>query len=149
MSGSPVSAGAGGLAAVAFTAIAALHGYWALGGLWPGRDEESLALLVVGGQPGMRMPGRAATWVVVLLLLLAAATVLATGGLVIVPVAERLVRGGAFLGAGVLLLRGILGFFFTWIRPASAASPFARLNVLLYSPLCLALALLTVLAASR
>jgi len=143
-----LSAAAASIAAAAFLAIAALHAYWALGGFWPGRDEESLARVVVGGPPGMRFPGRAATWAVVAVLAGGAAVVLAAAGILPVPAPRGLVRGAAFLGAAVLLLRGIEGFLDVRLRPDTASSPFARLNVILYSPLCLVLALLTALSAS-
>lgn len=142
-----MSAAAGSIAAGAFLSIAALHAYWALGGFWPGRDEESLARLVVGGPPGMRFPGRAATWAVVAVLAGGAAVVLAAAGVVSVPAPRGLVRGAALLGAAVLLVRGVEGFVDIRLRPDTAASPFARLNRLLYSPLCVVLALLTALSA--
>jgi hypothetical protein len=142
-----VSAAAAALAAGAFLSIAALHAYWALGGVWPGHDEDSLARTVVGGAPGMRFPGRGATWAVVVVLLAAAAIALGAGGVVALPAPAAAVRGAALLGAAVLLLRGLLGFVDTRLRPATVGSPFARLNVVLYSPLCLVLALLLALAA--
>jgi hypothetical protein len=142
-----VSAAAGAAAAAAFLAIAGLHAYWALGGFWPGRDADSLARTVVGGRPGMRGPGPAATWAVVIVLLGAAVTALAAGGLVALPIPGAWVHGAARLGALVLLLRGLEGFVDARLRPDTVGSPFARLNVVLYSPLCLALSLLTWAAA--
>ncbi len=144
-----MSVAAGSLAAAAFLAIAALHAYWALGGFWPGRDAESLARLVVGGPPGMRFPGRVATWAVVAVLAGGAAVVLAAAGVMAVPAPPALVRGAALLGAAVLLIRGLEGLVDVRLRPDTVGSPFARLNVILYSPLCLLLALLTALGASR
>lgn len=46
-------------------------------------------------------------------------------------------------------LRGVLGFFDTRLRPGTRGSRFARLNVALYSPLCLGLAALTFASAMR
>ncbi len=140
---------AGSLAAAAFFAIAALHAYWALGGYWPGRDAESLARMVVGGRPGMRFPGRAATWAVAAVLAGGAMVVLAAAGIVATPAPRSLSRCAALVGAVVLLVRGLEGFVDVRFRPSTAGSPFARLNVILYSPVCLVLALLTALAASR
>jgi len=137
------------LAAIVFLATAALHAYWALGGFWPGRDADSLARTVVGGAPGMRGPGAAATWIVVAVLLGATATVLGAAEVVTLPVPAGLVRGAAFTAAGVLLVRGLEGFFDTRLRPDTVGSPFARLNVRVYSPLFLALAALTGAAAWR
>jgi hypothetical protein len=143
-----VSTWAAAFAAAAFAALAALHGYWALGGFWPGRDSESLARTVVGSPPGSAAPGPGPCWLVAVLLLGAAATVLGAAGLLPLPVPAVAVRWAALLGAAVLLVRGLEGFADRRIRPASVGSPFARLNVLLYSPLCLLLSLLTFLAAT-
>ena len=123
-------------------AIAGLHGYWALGGFWPGHDPASLARTVVGGRPGMAMPGTAATWGVTVILLLAAATVLAGARQLVLPLPYPMVRWGTLLGAGVLLVRGLEGFVDTRFRPDTIGSPFVRLNLRVYSPLCLLLALL-------
>jgi hypothetical protein len=137
----------GAAAAIVFFLIAALHGYWALGGVWPGRDAESLARTVVGGPPGMAFPGRAATWAVVAVLLTGAMTALAAGGLIVTSLPMRVVRSLALVGAAVLLVRGVEGFFDVRLRPETAGSPFVRLNVVLYSPLCLVLAVLFAAAA--
>lgn len=138
---------AGTIAAALFTLIAVVHAYWACGGVWPGRDRESLARTVVGGPAGMAFPSRGATWGVVALLLLGAATVLGAAGLLAVPLPPWMPRSAALLGAALLLLRGVEGFFDVRVRPSTAGSPFARLNVALYSPLCLALAALVAMAA--
>lgn len=144
-----MSAAAAVGAAAAFLAIAALHAYWALGGCWPGRDPEGLARAVVGGPPGMRFPGRAATWAVVAVLLVAAAVALAVAGVVALPVPATLVRAAALGGVAVLALRGLVGFADTRLRPHTVGSRFATLNVRLYSPLCLLLAALLGLAVRR
>lgn len=140
--------GASVLAAFVFAGIAALHAYWALGGFWPGRDADSLARTVVGGPPGMAFPGRLATWAVVAVLVTGATAVLAAGGMVALPVPRSVLRGAVLLGAGVLVLRGLEGFVDVRLRPETAGSPFERLNVRVYSPLCLVLALLTAISAS-
>jgi hypothetical protein len=46
---------AGCLAALLFLGIAALHAYWALGGLWPGHDADSLFRTVVGPHRARRV----------------------------------------------------------------------------------------------
>jgi hypothetical protein len=144
-----VSAWAGGTVAALLGAIALLHAYWALGGFWPGRDPESLARTVVGGPPGLRFPGPGATWAVVVVLAGAAVTVLAAAGLVALPVPAPWIRTAALAGAAILLVRGLEGFVDTRLRPDTVGSPFARLNRLVYSPLCLLLAALTAVAALR
>ncbi len=143
-----MSAVAGGLAAAAFAAIAVLHAYWALGGCWPGHDPHSLARTVVGGPPGMAFPTPAMTWAVVAILGAGAIVVLAAAGLVALPLPAGWPRAAAWLGAAVLLVRGVEGFVDVRVRPDTAGSPFVRLNRWVYSPLCLVLALLT-FAAGR
>lgn len=144
-----MSAVAGGTVAAAFLVIAVLHAYWALGGFWPGHDPESLARTVVGGPPGMRFPGRAATWAVVAVLVAGAAVALAAARLVTLPAPDSLAPAAGLLGAAVLTVRGLVGFVDVRLRPGTAGSRFARLNVVLYSPLCLVLAALLGLAARR
>ena len=137
---------AASVAAAAFLVVAGVHAYWALGGLWPGTDTDSLHRTVVGGAPGRYAPGPTATWVVAAMLLGAALTVLGAAGLLPLPVPRPWLRTLALVGAVVLLLRGLQGFVDSRMRPETAGGPFARLNVWFYSPLCLVLALCTALA---
>lgn len=134
------------VAAVIFVVLAGVHAYWAVGGLWPGTDTDSLHRTVVGGAPGRYAPGPTATWMVAAILLTAALTVLGGAGLLPVPVPRPWLRTSALVGAALLLLRGLQGFVDTRMRPGTAGGPFARLNVWLYSPLCLLLAVCTALA---
>jgi hypothetical protein len=128
------------VAAVLFV-LALLHVYWAVGGKWPGRDSEELARLVVGGPIGLRMPSAGACLAVALLLVAAAAFVLAAQGILALPLPLALARVATFGVAGVLTARGLAGFFETRLRPVIAGTPYARLNVIAYSPLALALGL--------
>lgn len=130
------------VAAVVFAGLGWLHAYWAFGGMWPGTDPESLGDLVLGGPVGTRVPGPAACLVVCAVLGAGAAAVLASAGWfgqTVQPAARVL----ALVGAAVLTMRGVLGFFDLRLRPGTRGSRFARLNVVLYSPLCLGLAALT------
>jgi hypothetical protein len=138
-----------GVAAAALLTIAGVHGYWALGGFWPGHDRDSLSRTVVGGPSGMRGPSAAATWGVAAILVGAAVAVLGVAGLVPVPIDPWLNRTAVLGGAGVVLARGLEGFMDTLLRPQTVGSPFVTLNRRFYSPLCLVLALLTWLAVSR
>ena len=133
-------------AAVIFAAMAVLHAYWAVGGLWPGRDNESLAQIVVGSAPGTRAPGPGPCWLVAACLAATAFTVLGTSGLLPIPVPPAWLRWAAWAGAIALSLRGLAGFAVALMQP-TRTSPFARLDVILYSPLCLLLSFLTIVAA--
>lgn len=143
--GAPVFAA---IAGAIYLALAALHAYWARGGVWPGTDPDSLNRMVVGGPPVMRGPGPALTWVVTAILIGAATIVLARAGIIALPVPHGWIRAAGLVGASVLVLRGLEGFVDTRLRPDTKDSPFARLNVRLYSPLCLVLAFATAMAVS-
>jgi Protein of unknown function (DUF3995) len=115
-------------------AIAALHVAWAFGVVWPGHDAQSLAQKVVGGRVGMLPPPKMACLAVALALLVACGLILGLFG--------SLSYFGTFGVSVVLALRGIGGFFDVYLRPVTRGSPFARLNIVLYSPLCVALSVL-------
>lgn len=136
------------LPAVVFAGLGALHAYWAVGGLWPGEDPESLGGIVLGGSAGTRVPGPAACLAMFAALGAGSLTVLASAGWfgqTVQPIARLL----ALAGASVLTIRGVLGFFDTRLRPETGGSRFARLNLVFYSPLCLGLAALTFASAMR
>lgn len=131
--------------AVVLLAIAAIHIYWAVGGWWPGSDEESLVQTVMGGPPGTPMPGSAACLGVAAVFLAAALLVLHLGGVAKLPVLPLIARPAAGVLGGILALRGAFGFFEERLRPSVGGSRYARLNVCFYSPLCLVLAALVLL----
>ena len=119
------------ITAAVFAFLALLHFYWAL----RGGGGTSAAIPEINGVPAFK-PSKTGTVLVGMVLLGTAAVVLLDIGLLL---------AGA---AAVLILRAIGDFrlvgFFKRIR----GSRFARLDTLLYSPLCLALgAALALLAA--
>ena len=126
--------------AVACGLLMLLHVYWALGGHWPGRDLKSMVDTVVGA-PVSAAPGPVACALVAILLGLAGALVVGT-----VVVDSVVVDVGAIGVAVVFLLRGLIGFVDVRLRPSTKGSRFARLNVVLDSPLCLALGTLALIA---
>lgn len=127
------------IAAGILLCVALIHLAWATGRCWPARDGEQLAQWVLGGEPGTKLPGRTACMGVVV----------ALAGLALLwwwtkhDAAPALwMMGLSWLGVGVLALRGLGGFFERRFRPSIQGSPYAKMNVLLYSPLCLGLATL-------
>jgi hypothetical protein len=124
---------------VVLAAVALLHAYWALGGLWPGKDEADLVRRVIGEPRRTRMPAAWITWGVVAAVLVAAVWPLFAAGLVPAPIRGVLVLGVAALIGLVFLARGIAGYTPAW-RRGHAAEPFARRDRRLFSPLCLLLA---------
>ena len=124
-----------GLAAAALlVALAIFHLYWGLGGRWPGRDERELARKVVGSSDQMASPTACLT--VAVLLLAAALLVAASAGWLELPLPEPWARWSTRGVAALFLLRGIAGMFAERIDPRVKGTAFARLNRLLYNPLC-------------
>jgi hypothetical protein len=115
--------------------IAAIHAYWALGGLWPAATERELIDTVVGNASMTQMPPAGMALTVAALILAAAIIPVAlTGAVGLAPV--WLVRLAA-VGAGLVFsARGVAGYFFSVVA-WTPVEPFASLNRLYYSPLCL------------
>lgn len=126
-----------GITVVILSVISILHGYWAVGGFWPGKDEKSLILTVVGS--GAKMPSPPLTWLVTAALGVAAILPL-MATLEISGLFGSLIQWGLWGLVLVFAGRGISGFFEIKNRPTIVGTPYARLNVLMYSPLCLFLA---------
>jgi hypothetical protein len=141
MEGNPLIV-AGVLAAV-FIAISALHVYWAARGVMAGADAVTVGGAVpvrADGSPLFR-PGPLATLAVAVLLAAAAVVVLGRAG-VVAPVAPpSLYRAGTWvLGGVLLLLRAIGDFRYVGIFRRERHSRFARMDTVLYTPLCALLA---------
>jgi len=128
--------------------IAAIHAYWAFGGLWPAETEQVLVNTVIGAADMAGMPSTGSTLVVAGLIFLTGVIGLAAGD-VVSPAPRWLMRLLA-AGAGlVFLARGVAGYFFEAVA-WTPVEPFATLNRVFYSPLCLAVAIaFFILALSR
>lgn len=114
----------------ALLGLAAAHAGWASGWRWPGGSDHELAETVVG--PGADLPPASAMWAVAGALGVAAGLVTAAG-----PGAGPVARSGVSAVAAVLLLRGTVGPVVDLAQGADAR--YHRLDLLIYSPLCLAL----------
>ena len=126
-------------AAALLGALGLVHVFWAFGGVWPARTGPALAKAVVG--PAQEaMPGAVACLGVAALLAAAAALVLARAELVAVPGPQWIVDVGTWVIAGVLAARAAVGLV-TWVK-ADHSQLYHRLDVALYSPLCLLIAAL-------
>ena len=123
------------LTSIVLAAIAALHFAWARGSSFPFADHEALADSVVGTEA---VPSSEACLAVASLLTVASALV---AGAPIGP--RRLRRVGVATVAGVLAVRGVAGLSgrTDLLSPGSTSTRFRRLDRVLYSPLCLALAM--------
>jgi hypothetical protein len=124
--------------AVVLVAIATLHVYWGIGGIWPGTDARSCARAVVGFRGIEAMPSLGASFAVAAMIIASALVALALGGVFAAPFDRLPLAGAAMFVALVFLGRGIAGFTPAWRRLA-CEMPFASLDMRYYSPLCLAL----------
>lgn len=119
-------------------AVGALHLVWGLGSPWPFTTREQLARTVVGVPELRHPPGLPACAAVATALGVAAGAAIATTS------QRRRLRGAASMGtgiaAGVLGLRGLAGLVTSAALPRRVTPEYRRLDLALYSPLCLALA---------
>ena len=123
---------------IALAAIAAIHAYWAAGGLWPGRTERELVDTVVGDPRLSRMPP---AWLTAFVAALLAG--LAAWPLLLAPIAAHLISPSltmvaTLLAAMVFLGRGAAGYVLA-VRRMNSAEPFATYDRRFYSPLCIVL----------
>lgn len=128
-------------AAITLGGIGALHGAWALGSTFPAADATSLARTVVGADT---FPSP-----------MASATVAGLLGVATIVVTARtfprtrlgrripslVTRPGVLAIGAVLVLRGAGGLLSSAVGVPTTSSAFRTLNLVAYSPLCLALAL--------
>ena len=120
--------------------ITALHVYWGIGGIWPGRDAASCARAVVGFRGVDEMPAPFASFAVAACLCLATLWPLALEGVFASPFPRQGLAATSLLIGLVFLGRGIAGFT-PWWRRVAPEQPFARLDLSYYSPLCLLIGL--------
>lgn len=114
--------------------LAAVHAWWAVGGIWPAASEPDLARAVIGdGRIRMPPPWQCASVALVLAALGAWPWVVMRW-----PDSQLVLMGSVVIGA-VFFLRGTAGYSARW-RARFTAQPFRTRDFYLYSPLCLALA---------
>lgn len=123
------------LVSATFAALALLHLYWAAGGGW----GASAALPEVKGAPAFR-PGRAATVGVALLLFAAARVIAARAGWWPLDAPAAVPVVGSWGVAIVMLARAVGDFRLFGFAKRIKGTRFARLDTIVYSPLCAALA---------
>ena len=118
--------------------IASAHFFWAVGGFWPGKDEVSLARTVIGEKNISRMPPRLLTLAVVAAIFIASLWPLMWRSIIPYSLPQGFLWLGMLVMMMVFLGRGVIGYlpFFT---DRMCEQPFARLNALYFSPLCLAI----------
>ncbi len=130
-------------------AIAALHLYWGIGGLWPGHDPNSLREMVVGTAQGPmppRMGPLSGVWPAAIV-----AGLLASGAAIVTARHSALMDGPLrwliLAGYAVLILVFAARGLAPYVSPVfeyARGRPFFELNLRLYAPLCLFIAALFV-----
>ena len=124
------------LGAVLF-ALALLHAYWGVGGVWPGVDQADLARRVAGFKDSSRSTqSPVACFLVAAALCFCAIVALVLGGIIGSPFPFFILGPAALLITLVFLGRGVAGYTSAW-RRLTPVQPFAQLDRLFYSPLCL------------
>ncbi len=118
------------------TLLSALHAIWVFSS-WPLPDRARFAELVVGTSPD-KVPSAAATSAVAALLASAAALVARCGAPGSRPPPRIAVLGSRTV-AGVLLARAVAGFVVSGSGVVDAPARYRRLDLTVYSPLCLVL----------
>ena len=121
---------------VVFIVLALAHIYWAFGG----RTAWLAAIPEVGDRPAFT-PSAAATFFVAIALLTCAGLVAGAAGILAVPVSPGVLTWLSFALALVLLLRAVGDFKLVGFFKRVRGTNFARLDTVIYSPLCLALSL--------
>ena len=123
--------------AVVLFAIALLHAWWGIGGVWPGSDPQDLARRVAGFADGSRSKqSPVACFLVAAALCFCSVVALVLGGIVASPFPFFILGPAALVITLVFLGRGVAGYTSAW-RRLTPVQPFARLDRLYYSPLCL------------
>lgn len=120
------------------------HLYWAAGG----SAGKQAALPSVGGVP-VFTPSAVGTALVGLILLAMAAWVAAASGALATPFPHSVLRIGALALAAVFALRAVGDFRYVGFFKRVRGSVFAQRDTWMYSPLCVVLAGLIAVAASR
>lgn len=135
------------LAGTALAVIGGLHVLWAATP-WPLPSRADLARDVVGRRSEDLPPIFAPLSVLVGVLLVAAAYLVVAEAAVLPAVpSSGLVTAGTWAVAAVLALRGVAGFVDSGLGVSQAPPTYRRLDVRVYSPLCLVLALLIAVVA--
>jgi Protein of unknown function (DUF3995) len=137
---SPAIRWGGTATALGLASAGAIHAAWGLGMSWPGTDATSLARKVVGSSI---FPSSRDCFAVAGLLGIAASLVAARTRpkSIIAKIAPNPIAGlGVGVLGSVLAARGVLGFVGSATNLLHTTSEFRRLNLVIYSPLCIALA---------
>ncbi|MEU6579102.1 DUF3995 domain-containing protein [Streptomyces sp. NPDC046805] len=127
----PAPTRAAGLIASVLTLDALFHLYWTTGATWPAADDRSLSEAVLGTVVPFTPP---VLFTLVALLLTGAALVLARAR----RPRHLLLRIGTLVMTAGFSLRALAGIY--WLFAKEAGTAFYWLNLTLYTPVCVVLA---------
>jgi len=113
--------------------LAAAHGWWALGKIWPAASEQDLAHAVIG-DGRVRMPP---PWQCTIVAVALAGVAAWPWAIMTWPGSSLVLIGSIVIGA-IFFIRGSAGYSPRW-RGKFTAEPFRTRDFYIYSPLCLAL----------
>jgi hypothetical protein len=134
------------LVAAVLTADALLHAYWITGRTWPARDVTALSRGLLNADvpftPRVLAP-------LVLVLCGGAVTVLAQADMILHGLPGPLTLAGTIAVAAGLTLRALAGLGWALGIGARRDSVFYKLNLGLYTPVCVLLAAATIDVAAR
>jgi hypothetical protein len=130
------------LVAVIFAALSLLHLYWALGGRW----GSAVSVPSVGEKP-LFNPSRAGTVLVAVMLLMAMLTILGRLGLWGAALPRWIFFWGTYAISLLFFLRAVGDFRLVGFFKRIHDTPFAYWDTRLFSPLCLAIAIIAALVA--
>lgn len=128
------------LLALILAAAGLVHLIWAFGINWPIRDEAALARAVVGTRGVEKMPPRLASAIVSTCLFGAAIWALMMRGFLLAGFSKYIMLLGGLALFAVFIGRGVFGVLPAFER-AMPEQPFLRLNRIIYSPLCVFIAI--------
>ncbi len=130
--------------ATILTLIATLHLYWAFGGQWgtnaviPSAHEGESDFIA---KPVFK-PGPFVTTAVAILLLMATVVSLDAANIIETHLPNTLVKVSIWIITGVFFLRGVGDFQYMGITKRVRGTVFAKMDSLLFTPLCFLLSLL-------
>ncbi len=133
------------IAAALLGALAGVHLYWGFGGRW---WTENIVPESEAGGP-LFNPGPVGFFGVAVLLAMAAWILLARVGLVRIPLSEQLVSIGAWTIGVLFLLRAVGDLRYAGIFRSIVGTRFAHWDTVIYTPLCVLLAVLTLWLCTR
>ena len=141
------------------TLVACVHAYWAMGGKWPGRDDETLAKMVIGTKGLTKLPKASLTVLVALLIFIAGlipvlwvnalsqtSSIMLPLPATFLPILELInsvipvwLLKIAMIGLTLIFLSRGAVTYTPWVKRQNLEEPFRSLDKKYYAPLCLSL----------